>query len=162
MCALALVHVPCGAVLLTDRSQRLSRWRGIAAMLRTDTPRPHRARWRRPGEAARQLVCVSMFMEYAFTPAVNLGLVSPSRAKDLWSHVTSSWPCTYMHIYGTHRHPQRTHFNTLSQPPSRRRVEFALPLKHCHFSFSHHIFMWSNTYQSRIATWNNQHKTFLT
>lgn len=29
------------------------------------------------GEAARQLVCVSMFMEYAFTPAVNLGLVPP-------------------------------------------------------------------------------------
>lgn len=45
------------------------------------------------GEAVRQLVCVSMFMEYAFTPAVNFELVlshpNPPVAIEANNHVVS-------------------------------------------------------------------------
>lgn len=49
-----------------------------AAMLSSDHTQDTltvQASYQRRGVGARQLVCVSMFMEYAFPPTVNLGLV---------------------------------------------------------------------------------------
>lgn len=41
------------------------------------------------GEAVRQLVCVSMFMEYAFTPAVNFEYPNSTVAIEANNHVVS-------------------------------------------------------------------------
>lgn len=61
-----------------DRQVTLAEQVEAAAMRSSD--RTQDRQWPKgaqSGEAAKQLVCVSMFMEYAFTPAVNLGLVPP-------------------------------------------------------------------------------------
>lgn len=61
----------CARPQLSDRSHWPSRWRPCDPQSRT-RDRHDTGRWPKgalSGETARQLVCVSMFMEYAFMPA---------------------------------------------------------------------------------------------
>lgn len=76
----ACVSALCVCLYAADRQVTLAEQVEAAAMRSSERTQDRHGPGRWPkeaqsGEAARQLVCVSMFMEYAFTPTVNLGLV---------------------------------------------------------------------------------------
>lgn len=91
----------CLSTATADRQVTLAEQVEAAAMRSSDRTQDRHGTGQWPkeaqsGEAARQLVCVSMFMEYAFTPAVNLGLVPPHPESPVTvegnSHVASFKP----------------------------------------------------------------------